>query len=392
MTLTPLEQQIVEQLRRDPLLDAAALADRVGSTRASVAVHLSNLTRKGVVLGRGYLLRAEQSAVVVGGAVMDIKGHSAAPAVLHTSNPGQTHTAPGGVGRNIAENIARLGSAVELIAPLALDPMGEQVRAATAAAGVGVRHLLSTSSATGTYLAILDDLGELIAGIADMRATDTLTPDDLDPVTTVITAADLVVAEGNLPADVIGRVLDLAAAGGVPVVIEPVSVAKAARLSPALSDGRPVLAITPNLDELAALVGVEDPAALAHEAGVLDAAAVLHGRGVEHVWVRRGTAGSLLVSRDGTVVRIAAPTVEALDVTGAGDSMTGGFVHALLRGDDPLAAAVFGQAAAGLTVQSPETVRPDITEAAVDALAADLATTQLSTATAQPTPQPAPTH
>ncbi|MCE1179142.1 MAG: carbohydrate kinase family protein [Micrococcales bacterium] len=385
MTLTPLEQQIVEHLRRDPLLDAAALADLVGSTRASVAVHLSNLTRKGVLLGRGYLLRAEQSAVVVGGAVMDIKGHSAAPAVLHTSNPGQTNTAPGGVGRNIAENIARLGSAVELVAPLALDPMGEQVRAVTAAAGVGVRHLLPTASATGTYLAVLDDLGELVVGIADMRATDTLAPGDLDAVASVITGADLVVAEGNLPAEVIGRVLDLAAERAVPVVVEPVSVAKAARLSPALSTERPVLAITPNVDELAALVGLDGSGALADEAAVVAAARALHDRGIEHVWVRRGTSGSLLASRDGSAVCIAAPRVDALDVTGAGDSMTGAFVHALLRGDSPVRAAVFGQAAAGLTVQSSETVRPDITEGAVDALSADIQTTQLSTAATQST-------
>ena len=53
MTLTQRERDIVDLLRLDPLLDAAALAEQLGATKAAVAVHLSNLTKKGVILGRG---------------------------------------------------------------------------------------------------------------------------------------------------------------------------------------------------------------------------------------------------------------------------------------------------------------------------------------------------
>ena len=69
MKLTVREHEIVTLLRADPMLDAAALAERIGSTRAAVSVHLSNLMKKGVVRGRGYLLRPEADTVlVVGGA------------------------------------------------------------------------------------------------------------------------------------------------------------------------------------------------------------------------------------------------------------------------------------------------------------------------------------
>ena len=88
VTLTHREREVVELLRQDPLLDAAALAERIGATKAAVAVHLSNLTKKGVILGRGYVVRPERrSVVVVGGANMDLKAHSRRPAVLRTSNP-----------------------------------------------------------------------------------------------------------------------------------------------------------------------------------------------------------------------------------------------------------------------------------------------------------------
>ena len=71
----------VKRLAAEPLLDAAAIAERVGSTKAAVSVHLSNLTKKGVILGRGYVVRPDtHSGVVVGGANMDIRAHSSSRA------------------------------------------------------------------------------------------------------------------------------------------------------------------------------------------------------------------------------------------------------------------------------------------------------------------------
>ena len=73
MNLTDRERQIIEFIRRDPMIGAQALADRLGSTRSAVLVHLSNLGKKGVLLGRGYILREEQMVLVIGGSTLDLK-------------------------------------------------------------------------------------------------------------------------------------------------------------------------------------------------------------------------------------------------------------------------------------------------------------------------------
>ncbi|WP_406832150.1 carbohydrate kinase [Pedococcus sp. KACC 23699] len=369
MTLTEREREIVDLLRAEPLLDAAAIAERTGSTKAAVSVHLSNLTRKGAVLGRGYIVRpAARSVVVVGGANMDIKAHSTLPAELRTSNPGATLSTAGGVGRNIAENLARLGTPTHLVAPVGRDAFGDEVLAATRAAGVLVDHVITSSEPTGTYLAVLDASGELVVAVSSMAATDGLTVGQLLRSRDLVSHADLVVLDGNVPETPAAWLLDLAAAVGVPVVLDPVSVAKARPLATTLTPERPVLALTPNLDELSAIVG--EPVAQTR-AAISRAARQLHERGVEHVWVRRGVRGSLLSSRSPggrtSVTLLPAPTSEVVDVTGAGDSMTAAFVHALLRGDSPADAASFGQMAAALTVASPETVRPDLSPRLVDA-------------------------
>ena len=64
---------------------------------------------------------------------------------------------------------------------------------------------------------------------------------------------------------------------------------------------------------------------------------------------------------------VGAPTVDVADVTGAGDSMTAGYVHALLDGADVVEAARYGQVLAALTCASADTVRADLTAALVAA-------------------------
>jgi pseudouridine kinase len=287
------------------------------------------------------------SVVVVGGANLDVKARSAVPARPGTSNPGTTTTSPGGVGRNVAEALARLGTRTHLVAVVGADVLGDQVLAATAGAGVGVEHVRRSSHGTGTYTAVLDADGELVVAVSDMGATDGLTPADVDAAADRVAAASLLVLDGNLAPATLGHALDLAAAAGVRVVLDPVSVPKAERLAALLDPCRPVHALTPNRDELAALGG---------DAGAL------HERGVTWVWVRRGADGSLLSGPDGVHELPAARAERVVDVTGAGDAMLAAFCHAVLAGAAEPDAAAYGHAAAALTVASPHTVRPDLTD------------------------------
>ena len=361
MALTDREQDVVDLLRREPLITPAGIAERLGSTRAAVTVHLSNLGRKGVILGRGYILSAQPPVVVVGGANLDIKARSAAAAIPRTSNPGYTSTTPGGVARNIAENLARLGTPTQLIAAIGRDAHGERLLADTREAGVLLDHVHRSTRPTGSYTAILDADGELVLAVADMTATDELRPEHLKQARELIAHAALLVLDGNLPVPVTAHLLDLAHGAGVRVLIDPVSVPKAARLISLLDPERPVFAITPNRDELKALTGAET----AGDDEQAAAAAALHDLGVRHVWIRLGAQGSLLSTRlpghDDVLDRLPAHEAQVEDVTGAGDSMLAAFVHALLAGHHPAAAARYGHAAARLTLESSHTVRPDLT-------------------------------
>lgn len=295
--------------------------------------------------------------VVVGGANVDIKVQTFAPAVAGTSNPGHSSRSLGGVGRNIAENLARLGVQTKLISAVGDDALGQWLIADTYVAGVNVDGVLRVpNTMTGTYTAVLDDTGELVIAVAAMGVMDALTPDGLTGQRELLRGAAWIVADGNLPEPTLKRLLALGAELSVPVVFEPVSVPKAVRLLPALEAGQGPHTITPNVAELAALVG-HDVSAGAES--LRTAALALHSKGIQVVWVRRGEQGSLL-STPGEFWELPALPARVVDVTGAGDSMLAAFLAALLAGATLPHAAWQAHAAAALTIESALTVVPGL--------------------------------
>lgn len=338
--------------------------------------------------------------VVVGGANVDVVARCGGPADPGSSTPGLVTVCDGGVGRNIAENLARLGTPVALVAPFGTDPEGVALRDRCAAVGIEVGYAVASPLPTSRYVAVLDERGELVQGINDMRAVDALSPRDLAPALASLTSADVVVVDANLPVPVLAAVGRAAAAVGAPVIAEPVSVAKAPRLLDTAMP--PPWLVTPNAAELAALGGLATsasrdkstphsvqglqirptsasrtslggpPDTRAATGGdearddQLPAAEALLERGVQAVWLRLGSRGSVLVRADGPTIETPAPAVEVADVTGAGDALLAGFLHAWVSGADLSDALTHAHAVAALTVADRHTVRPDLSPALVE--------------------------
>jgi len=295
---------------------------------------------------------AAPRVVVIGGANVDVLARPHVAPVAATSNPGEVTVTPGGVARNVAENLARLGTSVALVAVVGSDAHGDLVLETTAEAGVDVDLVRRGLVATGTYVALLDQDGELVSAVADMAASASLSTADVAHAAPLIATAELVVLDGNLPTEVLGAAWDAAVAAGVDVVLDPVSVPKAAAISRLLSPERPLALLSAGSGELAALL--------------LGSGPVL-ARGVRVLWERTGATGSVLTTADATTRLDALPATVA-DVTGAGDAMLAAYCHRLLDGAEPHEAATYGHAAAALTVASRHTVRPDLSDALVRSL------------------------
>lgn len=313
------------------------------------------------------------TVVVIGGANIDVKARIAGDTVPATSNPGLSATlSAGGVGRNIAHNLARLGIATRLISIVGRDAEADRLLDETARAGVDVSQVKRGKAPTGLYSAVLDRTGELVIGVSAMAILDELTPADLQKRAAAIDQAAFIVADCNLRPDCLKWLLARATRRKIPILLEPVSVPKAAKLTPLLRTGLMLHTMTPNLMQLEALAGVP----VGNMTRLRRATLALHDRGVANILVGLGPRGAALSCRDGEATlfqRIPAAMRTAQDVTGGGDALVAGYVAAIMRGTQPIGAAVFGQAAAGLAVASTTTVSAKIDPRRVMRAAAELA-------------------
>lgn len=290
--------------------------------------------------------------LVIGAAGLDMKGQLGGPLQMGTSNPGVIQRSVGGVARNIAENLARLGVEVALISAVGDDWPGRYLLEKTREAGVNTNHvIIRPDLRTGTYLALLDDEMQLIVGLDDMAAIQAITPQYLQEREDLFREAQIIAIDANLSPEALEAVFRLAALHNRPVCADPTSAPLAARLRPFL---RRLHLVTPNLQEARALLGERDEAA-----PPIRLARRLVAKGVRMAVITLAEKG-LCYATDDESGHLPAITVPVVDRTGVGDALTAAVIFGLLEGLAPSEAVRLGIAAAALTLQCRQTVCPDI--------------------------------
>jgi pseudouridine kinase len=298
-------------------------------------------------------LAKQPSIVVIGGASLDIKGRLRRPLLHGTSNAASIKISIGGVGRNIAENLARLGTSVALVAAVCADDFGRAIVAHTAAAGVDTTHVLTACDQhSASYIAILDHSGGLVAGLDDSAAARAITAGHIKAHAMMLQQADMVVADANLSTAAMDALLEICEAAQVPVAFEPVAYALAERHREQVER---FFLVTPNELEAEALTGIP----VRDVQSAMAAAQKLIATGVEIVLITLAHQGIVYASSD-EVGHIPSIPTEIVDPTGAGDALAATVIFGLTTGI-PLAESLrLGHIAAVLTLQSPETAAPDL--------------------------------
>ena len=355
--MTQRERQILQLIEADPMIQQQTIADKLGITRSSVAVHISNLIKKGCIAGKGYVLRSGSYAVVVGGVNVDIGGRSGGPLVAADSNPGTVSWSLGGVGRNIAHNLSLLGTDVRMLTAYGDDLNGERVAASCSELGIDLSHALRVSGGTtSTYLYITDDRGEMALAVSDMGICEKITPQYLAANLTLLQNAQVVVADANIPAESLAYLAENCTA---PLFVDPVSTAKAEKLRPILHK---IHTLKPNRLEAELLSGVK----IEGPEGVEKAADRLTELGVHRMFLSLGADGVYGAMGD---KRCRLPNIPGrmVNTTGCGDAFMAALVWAYLEGMDLESTARAGLAAGSIAMEANETINPNMSASALNA-------------------------
>lgn len=347
---TDRESDILQLIEKNPMITQQELAYQLGITRSSVGVHVSRLIKQGLVQGRGYVLPGRNFAAVVGAAVLDIQGHPTKPLVQQDSNPGTVILSPGGVGRNIAHNLALLGQDVKFFSMFGGDSNGTLLADSCRNAGIDISPSpVIAGASSAVYLFITNHEGEMQLAVSDMKIYERMTPAFLQPQLALINQAALCYADTNLPEDTLCA---LANALRVPLFVDTVSTAKAIKLARILPH---VHTLKTNRLEAALLCGFE----ITDEETLQKAVQTLLEKGVQRIFLTLGPQGVLCATATESL-RLPIYSSKLVNSTGAGDSFAAALAYAWMQHLSLEDSAKAGLAAASLSITHPDTIHPGI--------------------------------
>jgi pseudouridine-5'-phosphate glycosidase/sugar/nucleoside kinase (ribokinase family) len=375
----------------DSLRSNMALVERNATVGAAIAIAVAQHATKNTTLHhvfpstkptttrKAMTPLPKSKVIVMGGIVLDIVARPVHGQVLTigTSNPSICIESDGGVGRNIAETLCRLGSYPLLYSAVGNDSRGHAI----------VRRLIDdccivsldqtvqivSHANTATYIAILNEHRDLHTACADMEIHEHVVPPPID----VLQQAEYLILDANPPINILQQTVKTATEAGVKVFFDPTSVPKAKILCEDDKFLSCLTYATPNVDELHAMAGINTTPPKSYNnafdqsylhpvaSSVIDR---MNPNGA-HLIVTCDSKGVLLASKENQASNVTfqyfpvTSNVLVQNATGAGDTLSGAFIHALLHGKSVSDAVEFGMKAATLSLQCPDkAISPRLSE------------------------------
>jgi len=263
------------------------------------------------------------------------------PAVGETIIGSGFKIGPGGKGSNQAVAAARAGAPVTFISRLGKDEFGALALAAWRREGIVARIVETQQEPTGAAFIYVNDRSGENAIIVVPGAAGSISAADVDAAADAIRAAAVFVTQLEQPVPAARRGLEIAKEAGVITLFNP---------APAVTIDDSIYAlcdfVTPNESEASLLTGL--PVTNLEESR--RAAEVFLKKGAGAALITLGEAGALFHDASQSTLIPAFDAGPVVETAGAGDAFAGGFAAALARGDDPVDAARFGCAVAGISV------------------------------------------
>jgi pseudouridine kinase len=295
---------------------------------------------------------------VIGGANIDISGKANASLKLKDSNPGKVDLSFGGVARNIAENLARLGIPVIFISAFSDDLLSASMLKHLNTLKIDVSNSLIVKNAnTATYLALLNKDNDMEVAISDTTILKKLDKKYLQPIINKIKPKDILVIDTNLDALVLDYIFKNCKGK---IFVDPISTTKTKKIIPYLDK---IYAIKPNVFEAETIVNHK----ILKEKDIIEAAKKISKLGVKKTFISLGKMGAYgFIDNAGELVRTKKVSIKS--ATGAGDAFMAGLVVSEIRNYNLKETLRYATGCALIALASELTVSNKITDQAVKKL------------------------
>ena len=349
--MTLREKEILQILKNNPMISQQEIADMLDISRASVAVHITNLMKKGQILGKGYILRKENYVTVIGGSNMDIQGFPNNPLVMYDSNPGKVDISMGGVGRNIAENLSRLNVNTKLISAIGNDLYGNTILSECKNLNIDVNDcLVSDEYSTSIYVSILNNSKDMQLAISHMDIIEKLDESFIHSKHKSIDDSKAIVIDTNLSNEAIDFITRTYS--HLPIFVDTVSTAKCLKIKDILDRFE---GIKLNKYEAETLSGIKRE----NLDDVKKSCEFFINKGIKNVFITLGGDGVYCANTD-KAVHIPGVKINIINATGAGDAFMSGIMYGFMNDLDLEETAKFSVGASILALSHKNTINPNL--------------------------------
>lgn len=296
-------------------------------------------------------IKNKSYAVVIGGTNIDILGMPKNKLIYGDSNVGNIKTSLGGVGRNIAENLARLGTPTHLISVIGEDSYGDMVRENAKAVGLNLEDSLTLKGqATSIYLSILDQEGDMEIALSSMDNIGKMDIDFIKNKRDIIEKSKVCVIDTNIPKETMEYLLKNFKA--TDFFLDTVSTEKAKKVDDLIGYFH---TIKPNKIEAEKLSGIK----IHGDEDLEKAIEYFHCRGVENVFITLGKDG-VIFSDGKSIDRLKVLSDSIVNATGAGDAFLAAISYGHINDLDIKEKVRLGVGASILALSYQDTINPSM--------------------------------
>ncbi len=290
---------------------------------------------------------------VIGAANIDLIGYPKEQLIYKDSNIGTFETILGGVGRNIAENLSRIGFKVEFLSVLGQDDFSKKIIDSCNALDISIEHCtINKNSSSSVFMAIMDIQNDLALGLDAMGIYDQIPDSFIFNNLDVINQNDYCVLETNMPERILELVINKLP--NINFALDAVSGKKALKAKSILDK---LTILKCNLLEAELLSNIK----VNSENNYRDIILYFIGLGVKKVFITLGKNGVAYGDSNG-YYKADINYLKPVNTTGAGDSFMAGLLYGEVRKFDIHKMVKFANACAQVTIQHKNTVNPDINE------------------------------
>lgn len=282
------------------------------------------------------LVRIKMSTrvLVIGATNIDLLIQSKTPYQLYDSNIASSHISLGGVGANVAMNLAHLRHSVSFITAFSSDDFGTHMKDQLEHLDIDVSNAVEvTDSRSNLYIAVMDQRNDLYLGINDMPLTNHITVDSLATKQDYISSFDTIVLDNNLSEDVLHFLLETYS--NKFIAIDAVSGVKLPKIIPYLQH---INVLKVNELEYQLLLQIVDVQSMLD----MSECTILHSNHDQPVRLYKGNQ---------SISEESIPCTNIVSTSGAGDALFSGYLSGILYGKDESSALQKGIDLAYKTLQ-----------------------------------------